>query len=262
MLFWLKKFIAFWLMPLPFCGTAMLAGLVLMRWTKRGRLGRALLVTGLGLLLLFSNKFVSRWLIVPLERRYPPVPEFVAGAPLPADLAACRYVVVLGGGNGLGPGSANNLLSTNALSRIVEAVRIVRALPEARLIVSGPGDTTKGPTHADVLARTAETLGVARERILKIETGRDTEEEAHAVRQLVGDSRLAVVTSGWHLPRAVALFHSVGLQPLPCPADFTCHPEDAIHFNDFLWDIDSLERSTWAVRERIGYLWITLRGKT
>jgi uncharacterized SAM-binding protein YcdF (DUF218 family) len=240
----------------------MIIGLILTRWTKRARLGRALLITGLALLMLFSNKFVSRWLIRPMEQRYPPMPEFVAGAPLPAELAGCRFVVVLGGGNGLGPGSANNLLSTSALSRIVEGVRLVHALPGAKLIVSGPGDVAKGPTHAEVLARTAEMLGIARERILKIENGRDTEEEAQAVRRLAGTSRVAVVTSAWHLPRAVALFRSAGIDPVPCPADFTFHPDDAVHFHDFLWEIESLERSTWAMRERIGYLWIWLRGKT
>jgi hypothetical protein len=34
-----------------------------------------------------------------------------------------------------------------------------------------------------------------------------------------------------------------------------------VHLNDFFWDIAALERSTWAVRERIGYCWIWLRGK-
>jgi uncharacterized SAM-binding protein YcdF (DUF218 family) len=262
MLFGLKKFIAFWLMPLPFCFAMMIIGLILTRWTKRARLGRALLITGLALLMLFSNKFVSRWLIRPMEQRYPPMPEFAAGAPLPAELAGCRFVVVLGSGNGLGPGSANNLLSTSALSRIVEGVRILRVLPGAKLIVTGPADVTKGPTHAELLARAAESLGISRDRIIKTESGRDTEEEAQAVRQLADTNRVALVTSGWHLPRAIALFRSVGLDPLPCPSDLTSHAEDSVHLEDFCWEIESLERSTWAMRERIGYLWIWLRGKT
>src|SRR6185295_19383188 len=44
MFFWLKKFIAFWLMPLPFCLTAMLVGLLLTFSKKRARLGRGILI--------------------------------------------------------------------------------------------------------------------------------------------------------------------------------------------------------------------------
>ena len=44
MFFWLKKSVSFWLMPLPFCLTLLVMGLVLL-WTRRARLGRGLLVT-------------------------------------------------------------------------------------------------------------------------------------------------------------------------------------------------------------------------
>jgi uncharacterized SAM-binding protein YcdF (DUF218 family) len=262
MLFWLKKSLSFWLMPMSFCVPAMIVGAVLVCWTKRVRLGRVLLLTGLGLLLLFSNKFISRLLIRPLEARYPAQPEFVAGMPLPADIAACRFVVVLGGGNGNTPGmSANNLLSASALGRVAEAVRILRVLPEAKLIVSGPRTST-GETHATVLARAAQAYGIAPERVLYIDQARDTEDESRAVQRLVQGARVALVTSAWHMPRSVALFRSAGLDALPCPSDFKSHAIDDFNFDDVLWDPDSLGRSTLAIRERIGYLWIWLRGKT
>jgi uncharacterized SAM-binding protein YcdF (DUF218 family) len=63
------------------------------------------------------------------------------------------------------------------------------------------------------------------------------------------------------MPRAVALFRHTGLAPLPCPTDYTSHAGDDFHWSDLFWNVESLERSTWAVRERIGYLWIWLRGK-
>ena len=37
MQFWLKKFVTFWLMPLPFCLTLLVAGLWLTRSAKRAR---------------------------------------------------------------------------------------------------------------------------------------------------------------------------------------------------------------------------------
>jgi uncharacterized SAM-binding protein YcdF (DUF218 family) len=262
MLFGLKKFVSFWLMPMPFCFTAMFIGLVLMSWPKRARFGRGLLIGGFALLMLFSNKFVSKWLIRPIEARYPALPEFSASTPLPAELATCRFVVVLGGGNGHSPNtSANNLLSASALGRVMEGVRILRAVPEAKLIVTGPRSASAPSSHATVLARTAMAYGITPDRILHIDQARDTEEESRAAQRLAQGGRVALVTSAWHMPRSVALFRSAGLDPLPCPADFKSHTHDEFHWDDLFWDSAALDRSTLAVHERLGYLWIWLRGK-
>ena len=262
MLFWLKKFLTFWLLPLPFCLTLLVVGLWLTRSAKRARLGRALLIAATVLLVLFSNITVSTWLVRPLEARYPAVPELSAGTPLPPALASCRFVVVLGAGNGNMPGlPATSELSTSAVSRLTEAVRLLRALPDARLVLSGPPDGDH-PSHATMMARGAQSLGIAAERITLIELVRDTEDESLAVKKIAGGAPFALVTSAWHMPRAMALFHAAGLAPLPCPADYTAHPDGEFRWEGLLWDTASFERSTAAIHERLGYLWIWLRGKT
>ena len=261
MLFWLKKTVSFWLMPLPACLTLMIAGFVLTRRERRRRLGRILLATGLAMLIAFSNKAVSRWLIAPLEGAYPPIPELSVSSPVPADLAACRYIVVLGGGHGDRPGlSATNRLSTSGLGRLAEGARLARALPDATVIVSGPAEGS-GEAHARVLARAAESLGVAARRLRLIETARDTEDEAQAVKAIAGDAKVALVTSAWHMPRAAGLFRKAGVAVLPCPADYRGKPNPDFRWTDYSWDADSLDRSTFAVREFIGYSWVWLRGK-
>ncbi|MSU67987.1 MAG: envelope biogenesis factor ElyC [Opitutia bacterium] len=264
MLFWLKKFVSFWLMPLPFCLTLLAVGLCLLLWSRRARLGHGLLLAGTILLMLFSNKLVSHTLVRPLEARYPAIPEFVAGTPLPPELAACRFVVVLGSGNHNALGlSATNQLSVSGLARLTEAVRLLRVLPDARAIISGPGDLHRPdrPTHAAMVLRAAESLGLDRRRATLIENAIDTEEESLAVKRLVSTEPFALITSAWHLPRTMALFRHAGLTPLPCPADYSARAGDELEWKDFLWDTESLGRSTWAVRERIGYLWIWLRGR-
>src|SRR4051812_33500043 len=134
-MFWAKKFVSFWLMPLPLCLTLLVVGLLLLAFKRRLRLGRSCMVAGSVLLLLFSNKVVSTWLVAPLETRYPPAPELLPGTPVPPALLACRYVVVLGGGHSDAAGlTATQQLSPSALARIVEGVRLARALPAARLI--------------------------------------------------------------------------------------------------------------------------------
>jgi len=258
--FWLKKFVSFWLMPLPLCLALLVSGLLLARSPRRSRIGRGLLVCAAVLLLLFSNKVVSSWLLRPLEQRYPAVPEVAAGAPIPAPIARCRIVVVLGGGHSDMPGiAATGQLTVSALGRVVEAVRLLRVLPDARLVVSGPGDPGR-PSHAAVLARAAESLGIDPGRVTLIDTALDTEDESLAVARIAGKERVALVTSAWHMPRAAALFRRAGVDFAPCPADFVARGNLRFHWADLSWDTESLERSTLAVHEWLGLLWLRLRG--
>lgn len=259
MLFWLKKQIGYWIMPVPALVALVALGTLLL-WRERTRkLGRALLTVAALLLLFSANKTISGALIRPIETRYPPIPELTSAVPDP--LATCRFVVVLGAGNGANPGMASlNLLSSSARARISEAARILRVLPEAGLLVSGPGDPLHA-THATVLERAAMSLGVEHTRIHRIEHARDTEDEAAAVKRFVGNAPVALVTSAWHMPRSVALFRAAGVEVVPCPTDYRTHENRPWRLRDLLWDVESLEKTSLAVRERVGYLWISLRGK-
>lgn len=260
-LFTLKKFVSFWLMPVPLCLTLVVAGLIFLLATKRTRLARGLLIAGVTLFALFANKLVSVALVRPLEATFPAIPELLPGAPVPAALERCRYIVVLGSGHSNSPGfSANNQLASSALARIVEGVRLLRMLPEAKLILTGGGEPGY-PTHAAVLGRVAQELGIPAERLLRVESVRDTEDEAHAVHTLIGDAPVALVTTAWHLPRAAGLFRRAGIDTLPCPTNYTARPSPNFQWSEFDWDVESLERSTAAVRERIGYTWVWLRRK-
>jgi len=256
----LKKLISYWLMPLPLCLLLLLVGWWLYRSPRRARLGRGLLGAGILLLFLFSNRGVSTGLVRPLESRYPAIPELVAGH-LPPAVARCRYIVVLGSGNGDLPGlSASAELSSAATGRLVEAVRLLRLLPQAELIVSGPS-TEPHPSHAQVLADAAVSLGIARERIHLIDLAHDTEEESVAVRAFVHGAPVGVVTSAWHMPRSMTLFRRAGVDALACPADYSARPAPEFHWDELFWDVESLERSTAAVHERVGLLWLRLKEK-
>lgn len=264
MLFWLKKAVGFWLMPLPLSLALIVAGSVLLGLTRRKKTGRVLALAGIGWLVLCSNAGVGTWLVRGLESRFPAQPAIAADAPPPAPLASCAYVAVLGGGHSVVTGWPANLqLSDSALARIVEGVRIARQLPGARLIVSGPSDTPgEGRSHASLLSEVAVSLGVPRERIIEIDTARDTEAEAAAIAAITRGTPVALVTSAWHMPRAMALCRRQGIDALACPTDYEGRPPE-LRWSDFAtWNIGGLERSTKAIYERIGATWSHLRGKT
>jgi uncharacterized SAM-binding protein YcdF (DUF218 family) len=261
-MFWLKKFFSPFLLPLQLVLLSGALGVVL-TWSRRWqRTGRVLLTLAVLTLLTASNKWVSGRLVAPLESRYPAVGELHPGDALPPELTACRFIVVLGGGHeDSDTRPALSQLSTSARARLTEGVRLLRVLPAAKLVVSGPSATEGGPTHAQVLADAAVSLGVERTRILRIEDARDTAEEAAAVHERLGDVPLALVTSAWHMPRAMALCAAEGLHVLPCPTDYLYAPGAPRQLSDFTWDVPSLERSSAAVHERLGLWWERLRGR-
>ena len=259
-MFWLKKVVSFWLMPVPLCVALLALGAALFWPARRRKSGRACLALAALVFLFFSNRLISDLLVAPLEARFPAVAEAGPNARAPAEVAGCRFVVVLGGGHTDAPSlPAIGQLSTSALARITEGVRLVRLLPEARLILSGPGSPGR-PTHAAILARAAESLGVDSRRILQIDTALDTEDESREVARRVGSDRVALVTSAWHMPRAAALFRRAGVDFVACPCDFVARGGWAPRWGDLAWDSESLERSTLAVHERLGLLWLRLRG--
>lgn len=260
MLFWLKKAATIPFLPLYFALVIGLSGTVLL-WFRRGqRWGRSLVTLALTSLLVFSNRTVARLLLQPVEHQYSAIPEVKSPAELPADLKACRAIVVLGGGHADAPElSRVNQLSSSALSRIAEATRLSRLLPEAKFVVSG--HHIEGLSHAQVLGEAAFSLGVAAERIVRMDDPRDTEDEINELAHRFGSAPVALVTSAWHMPRAMQLCRAAGVHAVACPADFMSKLEDKPSGSPFACDLESLEQSTKAIHERLGSLWLKLRGK-
>lgn len=261
MLFFLKKVVSFWLMPLPLSALLLALGCLFLFSDKKKRLGRWLVLLGFVLLAAFSNKAVSRQLAVSLERVYPAIRDEREQTDAERTaLARCRYIVILGAGHtDDGDLPYTSRLSESALARMVEGVRIARMLPQATLIASGPAEKG-GLPHAKVLAGAAEALGVPSGRLALIDTARDTEDEATRARAIVGNAPIALVTSACHMPRAVALFRRQGIDVLPCPSDYRGQVNAAFRFSDYGWDAESLGRSTAAIHEYLGILWQRLRG--
>ena len=258
-MFWLKKLLSPFLLPLSLALVCGALGALLNTSRRWQRTGRTLLTFAALLLLVASNRWVSEQLIAPLESRYPAVAECPAGSSLRPDLAACRFVVVLGGGHhDIEARAALSRLSPSALARLAEAVRLLRLLPAAKLVVSGPAERG-GLTHAQVLADAAVSLGVERARILLIDDAQDTADEAVRLHELLHEAPAALVTSAWHLPRAMALCAAQGLHVVPCPTDFLGTTPRRWRWYQLAWDVPSLERTTVSAHERLGLWWARLR---
>lgn len=166
---------------------------------------------GILVLLTFSINPIASDLLLHLEKQYEPLTTMPSGV---------KYIVVLGGGNG---GSRryppNTRLSSASLSRLVEAIRLYRQNPSSILVLSG-GRVFGSRADANVMNNTAMALGVARENMI-IEAGsRDTTEESKHLKPLIKDQKFVLVTSAYHMPRAMKIFEKQGMHPIAAPTQF------------------------------------------
>lgn len=104
---------------------------------------------------------------------------------------------------------SSNLIN-NSLPRLNEGIRLWRENPGSKLIFTGGVAKTNTVSAAEVGARVAQSLGVPREQIITLDLPKDTEEEAAAVKQAIGDAPFLLVTSASHLPRAMIFFSRKG----------------------------------------------------
>lgn len=219
--------------------------------TPRQKLGRILLACGIGLPLLASNRGFSELLISQLEDQYPP-------QKIVRDI---RYVAILGGGH------ADNTelpwttqLYESSRARLVEGVRIYRQNPRAVLLCFGPqGD--RRHSHAEVLAGAARELGVSPLNIEIEAAVRDTHDEILSIKQRAGDESVALVTSAWHMPRAMGMARKAGLNAIAVPTDYLSPFDDFPVIYWFEFSVEGLGQTSRACREQLGLLWTKLRGQ-
>ncbi|MDF3826151.1 MULTISPECIES: envelope biogenesis factor ElyC [unclassified Pseudocitrobacter] len=210
MLFMLKKYIGGMMLPLPLLLLLTGLGLFLVWFTRFQKTGKTAITLGWLLILLLSLQPVADGLLKPIEGKYPTW----------RGEQHAEYIVVLGGGYTWNPAWApsSNLIN-NSLPRLNEGIRLWQANPGSKMIFTGARALTNPVSTGEAGARVAKSLGVPRSEIIVLDTPKDTEEEAAAVKAAIGDAPFLLVTSASHLPRAMIFFQHAGLNPLPAPAN-------------------------------------------
>lgn len=97
-------------------------------------------------------------------------------------------------------------------------------------------------------------LGIPKEQIIAEPRARDTKEEAQYVKQIVKDAPLYLVTSSYHMPRALEIFKHEGLEVVAYPIGELSEPTK---YASFFTAFDAYI-SDIALHEYIGMLWAKL----
>ena len=113
---------------------------------------------------------------------------------------------------------------TPAFGRLYEAARLAKLYPQARVFdVGGPTPAPPGRAEADEAADVLAALGVERARIAIERESRNTFEnavDAAALAKPQPGQKFALVTSAFHMPRAVGCFRKAGFFVIADPVDY------------------------------------------
>jgi uncharacterized SAM-binding protein YcdF (DUF218 family) len=256
MFFILSKVLGFFALPSNLIVLLGMIGLALMP-TRLARLGRRLAVASLLLVAVAGWSPLANLLLLPLEERFPAW-DPGRGAP--------DGIIILGGAIDIQASVARGVPELNeAAERMTAAVELAQKYPAARIVFSG-GDASllrRGANEADFALAFFESLGLPHERVRMESRARNTLENAEFSKALVQpkpSERWLLVTSAYHMPRAIGVFRGSGFPVEPYPVDWRTRgvAEIAIPFGSAS---DGLKRTDTALREWIGLVAHRLTGR-
>jgi uncharacterized SAM-binding protein YcdF (DUF218 family) len=221
----------------------------------RTRLGIRLVGLVTALCLVVTVLPVGPWLLHPLEDRFPAavVPERVDG-----------IIVLCGAINPVLSAARRQPILTDSAERLFSFVALARRYPEARLVFTGGSASVVDTVdrEADVARTVFQGLGLDTGRVLFERESRNTYENAVLTKRLIDPKpgeRWVLVTSAYHMPRAIGCFRAQGWPVIPYPVDYGTSPGgDAPSFSL----LEGLDGVHWALREWIGLAFYYLAGRT
>jgi uncharacterized SAM-binding protein YcdF (DUF218 family) len=193
---------------------------------------------------------VGRWLLEPLEDRFPmltSLPDKVDG------------VIMLGGAVSTVLTAAHGQPQTNEhAERFIAFADLARRYPNAKLVFAGGGPMLRGGSfrEADASREVMIWLGMDTSRVIFERESRNTFENVVNAKALVHPAQGEVwllVTSAFHMPRAVGVFRAEGWPVVPYPVDYQtgAGEDDPALSAGFL---ENLGQSSLTLKEWVGLL--------
>ncbi len=232
----------------------LLSFLGLILWKKTW--GRPLIILSMSCLWLLSTEPVRNILTEQLEFQY----QVLQMDKMPKHQAA---IVVLGGGiqESAPEYQGNDELSHFSLKRTIYAAKIAETNLLPIYTTGGTPLAKNTEAEGDVMKRWLIWFGIDEARITSENKANTTWENAILTTASLEQEEVntvVLVTSAWHMPRAVFCFESQGLRVIPAPTDFLTEQKiyDARSFFP-RWNV--LNDSSHALHEYLGLVWYKLR---
>jgi uncharacterized SAM-binding protein YcdF (DUF218 family) len=217
MFFYLSQFLSFLAMPLTIVLILILSGSIFIR----RKWGKKLLWTGIGLLLFFTNPFLSNLALQVWE------PEFKSFE----EIESHEIGIVLTGVTNMSKTAYDRTFFNKGADRITHALQLYRMGKIKKILITGgQGLNPVNPqTEAELLRRFLVMTGVPKSDILIEDQAKNTAQNAQFSRDFLDqigistDQEFILITSAFHMYRAKGCFDKVGLKTQTFPADYYAH---------------------------------------
>ncbi len=257
MFFVLSKTLGIVLLPSNLLIGIGIVGLILL-FTRFASIGRNLVIACVATLAVCGFSPLGNLLLFPLESRFPewdakrgaPDGIVVLGGAIEPDLSAAHHTAVFGG----------------SIDRLTAAIGLARLYPNARILFTGGNANliSDDAKEADYAMQVFQSFGISKDRLLMERQSRNTSENAEFSKAMAAPKsgeRWLLVTSAYHMPRAVGIFRKAGFEVEPYPVDWRLGGrDDLLKFSVFF--IGGLSRIDTASREWMGLLAYWITGKT
>jgi uncharacterized SAM-binding protein YcdF (DUF218 family) len=148
-----------------------------------------------------------------------------------------------------------------ASDRIFAGINLFKEKKAPKLILTrGKLPWSVGIPEGEYLKEIAINNGISENNILLTENVENTDQEAKAIKKLLSDdkSKVLLVTSAFHMPRARIVFEAAGINVVPFPVDFQ-KELSKITFMSFVPTAKSFYDTSFFVREMIGRVYYNLK---
>ena len=207
--FLVKQTVAFFFEPFGMVISLLIVGIYFLYKSNYLR-AKIFLTSSLVLLFLFSYPPFVNLLVQNLENQYPKY----------GYTESIKYIHVLGNGHNTDAEQPiSSKISDAGTKRVLEGVIIHKRIPNSKLIFTGYEGTTNR-TNAEMNALLAKALGVKSSDMIINGSPVDTQEEAEFTKSLLGVKPFVLVTSATHMPRAMMIFHALGMHPIAAPTNY------------------------------------------
>ena len=206
MYFLASKIFGVFVVPSNFVMALLICGLLLWR-TRFSKSGKRLVIASIVLLMIGGITPIGTALLLPLENRFP---AWDASHGLPTG------IIVLGGViNPTISIQRGNISIGEDSERIVAAVELYRRYPNIHIVFSGGSADVvlSGTSESEFAGKFLEQFGIPQAHVDLERRSRNTRENAVNSMKLIKPKpgeRWLLITSAYHMPRAIGLFRKVG----------------------------------------------------
>jgi len=256
----LIKILTWMASPIGFMLWGGFLGLILLWSTRWKKSAKFLIGASIIQLAIFASPVVSNSLLGALEERARELEQNNQQAELILSGNKYAAIILLGGATApANPPKRPYPDLGGAADRMWHAARLYRQGLAPKIIITGgrsPGLETRNDiqTEAQAMRLLLIDFGVPDSAMILEEGARNTRENASKTKALIGEQRVALVTSAFHMPRSIATFRKEGLLIDAFPTDFNVDPDVSALWDRILPTSKNLNASEVAIKEYIALL--------